>query len=117
MENLPKKKNSLNIAEDTSTVSTPSPPTISIVGDSSTVFTSSPATSLLPESIVIPKPAVTSELPEPASSNSEGHCVQPEHAVDSPSQRNVSLESNVSIDENVKTCIFCNQKTQKHRSK
>lgn len=110
-------ENSLNITENTSTASTSSPLTISIVEDPSTASTSSPATSLLPEPIVIPEPTITSELPEPASSNCEGHCVQLGCAVDSLSQSNVRFESNGSIDENEQICIFCNQKTKKHRSK
>ncbi|KAF5299872.1 hypothetical protein FQA39_LY11409 [Lamprigera yunnana] len=66
------------------------------VEDLSAASTSSLATSLLPEPIVIHKPAVTSEVPESASYSSERHCVQP----DSSSQSNVSFEREAASDDN-----------------
>ncbi|KAK0161711.1 hypothetical protein PV327_008130 [Microctonus hyperodae] len=111
------QKNSLNIKEVTSTASTPNQATVCIVGNPSSASTSSLPTSILPESIVIPTPAATSELPESGSCNPEGHDVQPVSVVDSPSESNVLLESNVCIDENLQICIFCNKKSKKHRLK
>lgn len=95
-------ENSSNIAKNKSTASAPTLPIISTVKDLSPASASNPAVSY---------------LPEPTSSNSEGHCMQLECVVDSLSQSNISLESNISIDKNAQICLFCNQKTKKLRSK
>lgn len=43
--------------------------------------------------------------------------MQPECIVDSPSQSNILIESNVSVYENIQICIFCNLKTKTQRLK
>lgn len=87
-----------------------------IEAQSSISQSSSSATTLVPDPITIPEPAIIYELVKTVPSNSQENSVQLKN-IDSLSNSNISIESDVSIDPNNATCIFCHQKTRKHLSK
>lgn len=75
-----------------------------------------PTTTLIPDSITIPSPSILPELVEPVSSNVQDHIEQLEN-IDLFSDSNIEVDTDVNNTPQSFTCIYCDQKTKKHKSK
>lgn len=77
---------------------------------------SSTAAALLPDPSTVLQPTVTCDLTEAAPSTSQDNSEQLEN-LDSTSEIDISVEDEAAVKSKDLCCIFCDQKTKKHKSK
>lgn len=110
-------KKSSNVTEDSSSASSSrSPSTQGIEPQPLISQPSSPAAALLPDPSTISQSTVLYDLTEPAPCTSQDNNEQLEN-VDSTSEINIPVKDEASIKSKDVCCIFCDQKTKKHKSK
>lgn len=108
----------LSIAENLSTdiSTTVELDTQCIQPEASTSQHFNPAAAVIPDTTTIPSPSVLPELVEPDFPRLEEYIDHPEN-IDSLSDSNTAVDIDVNNSPNNLTCIYCDQKTKKHKSK